>query len=126
MNRSAIMKNMVHEDDVHVQDEKHIAHSEGADDSDEDYVYCLSSIFPNTDDDPVEYVYTRDATGRVVSMETRLKVPRNEEAVMETSDKSSRVIHVELPFKKDAELSFKKPAEDNSRTVTHSHDIKKL
>ncbi len=88
MNRSAIMKNKVHEDDDDVQAEKHLAHSEGADDSDEDYVYCLSSIFPNTDDDPVEYVYTRDTTGRVVSMETHLKVPRNEEAVMETSDKA--------------------------------------
>ncbi len=51
-------------------------------------------------------------------MDTRFKVPRDEVAVMETSDKSGRVIHVKLRFKKDVELRFKKSAEDNSMMET--------
>jgi ABC-type Zn2+ transport system substrate-binding protein/surface adhesin len=36
----------------------------------------LSKVLPNSDDNPVEYIYTRDSTGRVLSVEARLKVPR--------------------------------------------------
>jgi hypothetical protein len=38
--------------------------------------FDLSKVLPNRDDDPVEYIYTRDSTGRVVHVESRLKVPR--------------------------------------------------
>ena len=70
-----------------------------------DYVYRLSSIFPNTDDNPVEYVYSsRDSTGRAVSLETCLKVPKHEEAVINTRDaRSGRVIDVQFSLKKHAE-----------------------
>jgi hypothetical protein len=36
----------------------------------------LSKVLPNSDDNPVECIYTRDSTGRVVHVESRLKVPR--------------------------------------------------
>jgi hypothetical protein len=60
------------------------------DDANEDHVHCLSSIFPNTDNNPVENVYTRDSTGRVVSIEACLKVPQNEAAVVEATEAESR------------------------------------
>ena len=37
--------------------------------------FDLSKVLPNSDDNPVEYIYTRDSTGRVVHVESRLKVP---------------------------------------------------
>jgi uncharacterized pyridoxamine 5'-phosphate oxidase family protein len=44
---------------------------DGADNADKDYVPCLSSIFPNADNNLVEFVYyIKDAAGRVASMDT--------------------------------------------------------
>jgi hypothetical protein len=82
MNHSAIVRNFNHEhDDDDVKNDKkntHDKNSNGADNADNDYVYFLLSIFPNnTDNNPIKSVYTsRETTGRVVSMETCLKVPQ--------------------------------------------------
>ena len=89
MNDFAIVNDGEHKHDDEVnKDKNHDTHSSNfTEEAVDDYVNCLSSIFPNTDDNPVEYVYTRDATGRVVSMVTRLKVTQNK-------------VSVEVPFKK--------------------------
>jgi hypothetical protein len=62
----------------------------------------LASTFTNTGDNPVNYVYTKNATaGRlVVSMVTAFKVPLNEVAAMETKNKRGCAIDVKLRFKK--------------------------
>lgn len=52
----------------------HYENSNGTDDADKDYVHCLLSCFPNADDNPAEYVSTKDTIERAVSMETHLKV----------------------------------------------------
>jgi hypothetical protein len=74
----------VHEDDDDDDEHQYINNNSycGDDDDSDDYVYCLSSIFPNTMHrrQPVEYVYNRDSTGKEVSMETNLKLPRNKVA----------------------------------------------
>ena len=57
------------------------------DDEEEDYVEDpyfmhedgtpdLEKILPNSDDNPIEYIYTRDATGRVVHVDSRCKQGR--------------------------------------------------
>jgi hypothetical protein len=40
--------------------------------------FDLSKIFPNSNDNTVMYEYTRDHTGRVVSVECHLKVPQKQ------------------------------------------------
>jgi hypothetical protein len=77
------------EDEVaHGQQKKRVNGYEYDPDDPEDEVYeddtffddqgrfDLSKVLPNRDDDPVEYIYTRDSTGRVVHVESCLKVPR--------------------------------------------------
>ena len=81
------------------------AAADDTDDEDNVNVYCLSTLFPNTDDNPIEYIYTRDTTGRgVVSFETRLKVPRDEIRIVETKDADTgEVLDVKFHFKDDIE-----------------------
>jgi hypothetical protein len=82
-------------DDLHVQDKLNQANEpnqanhanpnedledvmEESFDSDDDASNIdLSDIFPNTDDNPIEYVYTRDKSGRVVTVDCRFKVPKH-------------------------------------------------
>ena len=98
MKQSPIMNDEVHKDcdDFECQNIHNKPHGGNDDDDDddanEDHVHCLSSIFPNTDNNPVEYVCTRDSTGRAVSIEACLKVPQNEAAAMEATDAKSRQI----------------------------------
>ena len=57
------------------------------DDEEEDYVEDpyfmhedgmpdLEKILPNSDDNPIEYIYTRDATGKIVHVDSRYKQGR--------------------------------------------------
>ena len=76
------------DDDAHGQQKMCVNGYEYDPDDPEDEVYGddtffddlgrfdLSKVLPNSDDNPVEYIYTRDSTGRVVHVESRLKVPR--------------------------------------------------
>jgi hypothetical protein len=62
---SQIMNDEGHEDDDHYEHPNIHNESNGendVDDANEDHVYCLSSMFPNTDNNPAEYVFTRDST----------------------------------------------------------------
>ena len=43
-------------------------------DVDDDYVIDLADLLPNSDDNPIEYIYHQDATGRVIFVDCRLKV----------------------------------------------------
>ena len=47
---------------------------------DEDGNPDLEKILPNSDENPIEYVYTRDATGRVVNVDARYKPGRGKES----------------------------------------------
>jgi GTPase SAR1 family protein len=104
MLRNDVEDNKIHENDNDcVENYVKYVQNESLDD-DTKYVTCLSSIFPNTDDNPVEYIYTRDASGRVVDVVCRLKVPPNEEEFIHTANvESGRVINVQRRFKKTAE-----------------------
>ena len=51
---------------MHVHDEVE------ADDVD-DEVIDLLDLFPNSDDNPIEYIYHQDASGRVIAVDCRLK-----------------------------------------------------
>jgi hypothetical protein len=63
----------------------------------------------------VEYVYTRDSTERVVSMEACLKVPRKEAAVTEaTVGKSGCVVSGKPSFKENVDVCVNKSAEDTA------------
>ena len=52
------------EEDDYVED-PYFLHEDGTPD--------LENILPNSDDIPIEYIYTRDATGRVVHVDSRYK-----------------------------------------------------
>ena len=68
---------------------------------------CLSHVFPNSEDDPVEYLYTRNSSGRVVSVDTRFKVPRDQIVCVETRDAmSGEVLESIFRFKKDIAAYF--------------------
>ena len=43
------------------------------DDDVDDEVIDLLELFPNSDDNPIEYIYHRDASGRVIAVDMRLK-----------------------------------------------------
>jgi hypothetical protein len=120
---SPIMNDEVHLDGDHfkcpnIHNKLHGGNDNDDDDAkNEDHVHCLSSILPNTGNNPVEYVYTRDSTGRVVSMEACLKVPRKDAAVMEaTVGKSRRVISWKPSFKENVDVCVNKSAEDTTTT----------
>ena len=69
---------------------------------DEDYhgKVDMAEVFPNTDDNPIEYIYTRDSTGRVISVDFCLKVPRNEVEFIRSHDENGGIVDVECRFKK--------------------------
>ncbi len=120
---SPIMNDEVHIDGDHfecpnIHNKPHVGNDNDYDDANEDHVCCfLSSIFPNTGNNLVEYVYTRDSTGRVVSMEACLKVPRKEAVVMEaTVGKSCRAISWRRSFKDYMDVCFNKSGEDTATT----------
>ena len=128
---SPLVNNDVHEDDdgdnEHQKLHDNFDGGDDDDDADDDNVNCLSSIFPNTDDNPFQYVYTSELSDRVVSMETRLKPPRNMVNLMETRDaESGCVINVESTIKKDdkddVDLRLKKlsDCEESTRDEHHS------
>ena len=84
-------------------------------DADNDYSYMLSACLTShilfkhniaVDDDPIEYIqYTRDATGRVVAVETHDKVPRQNIKIIETRPKTSgHITDVKLQSKQDVDL----------------------
>ena len=64
------------------------AHHNGVDDEDNVFMddsffdeygtFDLSQVLPNSGDNPVEYMYTRDHTGRVVSVVCHLKVAKEQ------------------------------------------------
>jgi hypothetical protein len=58
------------EEDDYVED-PYFLHADGTPD--------LEKILPNSDDNPIEYIYTRDATGRVVHVDSRYKQGRGKE-----------------------------------------------
>lgn len=63
----------------------------------------MAEVFPNTDDNPIEYIYARDSTGRVISVDFRLKVPRNEVEFIRSHDENGGIVDVECRFKKTGE-----------------------
>ena len=76
--------NKVDSDDVEdTKDEEETNHQGKPDDNldnifDDDTKIDLVDIFPNTDDNPVEYIYTENAsTGKVIAVESRFMVPRD-------------------------------------------------
>ena len=75
--------------------------------SDDDTKIDLADLFPNTDDNPVEYIYTKDATGRVVAVDSRFKVPREQIEVVVTYDEKGCVIDREYCFKAKADVPEK-------------------
>lgn len=80
---------------------------------DEDGRFDLSKALPNSNDNPFEYVYTRDHTGRVVSVVCSLKVPK-EHQVQSTEGRNEdvrEVVHGENKIKKKA-------GEDHKATST--------
>ena len=84
------------------------------DDAEGDYIHCLSAMFPNSDDDPVEHIYTKDHNGRVVGVETSFKVPRNEIVHVETRNATTgEVLHAEVRYKKDVDKYFTKDGDPN-------------
>ena len=42
-------------------------------DVEKDYVIDLADLLPNSDDNPIEYIYHEDASGRVIAVDCRLK-----------------------------------------------------
>ena len=102
--------NKVDSDDVvDTKDEEETNH-EGKPDDDSDNIFDddtkndLLDIFPNTDDNPVEYIYTKDATGRVVAVESMFKVPQEEIEVVVTCDEKGCVVDREYRFKAKADV----------------------
>ena len=67
----------------------------------EDGTPDLEKILPNSDDNPIEYIYTRDATGRVVHVDSRCKQGRGKgkKVLIEKADKTNktRITHT-LPM----------------------------
>ena len=63
----------------------------------------MAEVFPNTDDNPIEYIYARDSTGRVISVDFHLKVPRNEVEFIRSHDENGGIVDVECRFKKTGE-----------------------
>ncbi len=60
----------------------------------------------------MEYVYTRDSTGRVVSVDSPLKIPRNKVVDFVYSyDENGDIVEAEFRFKKTGK-------EDNITNVT--------
>jgi hypothetical protein len=39
----------------------------------------LTKVLPNSDDSPIECIYRKDSTGRVMGVDARIKVPRTEQ-----------------------------------------------
>jgi hypothetical protein len=86
-------------------------HPNGVDDEDDVYMadayfddngrFDLSQALPNSDDNPVEYVYTRDHTGRVVSVVCHLKVPNKEQvqSTDESRNEDGDVVHCDCQIK---------------------------
>ena len=88
MNHLMNMNNIDHQEDGEIEGEQVKENTNDAaddhyddkmdDDSFDNYGKVnLTTVFQNTDNNPIEYLYTRDSTGRVVSVECRLKVPRD-------------------------------------------------
>ncbi|KAI2502872.1 hypothetical protein MHU86_11619 [Fragilaria crotonensis] len=96
-------------DEQIVHDNSNEANSKNPDENyiiedDEDYGKVdMAEVFPNTDDNPIEYIYTRDSTGRVISVDFRLKVPRNEVEFIRSHDENGGIVDVECRFKKTGE-----------------------
>jgi hypothetical protein len=63
----------------------------------------MAEVFPNTDDNLIEYIYARDSTGRVISVDFHLKVPRNEVEFIRSHDENGGIVDVECRFKKTGE-----------------------
>ena len=121
ISNSSIMKNIGDErndlnkdksaDEQIVHDNSNEANSKNPDENyiiedDEDYYHGkvdMAEVFPNTDDNPIEYIYTRDSTGRVISVDFRLKVPRNEVEFIRSHDENGGIVDVECRFKKTGE-----------------------
>ena len=84
--------NKVDSDDVVDTKDGEETNNEGKPDDDSDRIFDddtkidLVDIFPNTDDNPVEYIYTKDATGRVVAVDSTFKVPQEQIEVVVTYD----------------------------------------
>ncbi len=63
----------------------------------------MAEVFPNTDDNPIKYIYTRDSTRRVILVDFCLKVPRNEVELIRSHDENGCIDDVECRFKKTGE-----------------------
>ena len=97
--------------DVPPKGQAHVPHN-GVDDDDmddtafvdEDGRFDLSKALPNSDDCPFEYVYTRDHTGRVMSVVCSLKVvPKEQVQSTEGRNEDVReVVHGENKTEKKA------------------------
>jgi hypothetical protein len=108
-------KKFSNEEDANVpKGQAHVPPHNGVDDEDDDDMddtafvdedgrFDLSKALPNSDDNPFEYVYTRDHTGRVVSVVCSLKVPK--EQVQSTAGRNEdvrEVVHGENKIEKKA------------------------
>ncbi len=97
-------------DDADALKGKEHDHHNGVDDDDDVYMddtyfdddgrLDLSLALPNSDDNTVEFVYTRDHTGRVVSVECHLKVPKEQVQSTDNRTKDGHVVHCDCGIKK--------------------------
>ena len=65
-----ILPDDLDEEEDYVEDDEFL-HDDGTPD--------LEKMLPNSDNNPIEYIYTRDATGRVVHVDSRYKQARGKE-----------------------------------------------
>ena len=90
---------------AHSQQKIHVNGHEYDPDDPEDDVYTddalfdeqgrfnLTKVLPNSDDNPIEYIYRKDSTGRVMGVEARFKLPRTEQ--MDRKDQKDHNVHKE-------------------------------
>jgi hypothetical protein len=62
--------------------------------------FDLSLALPNSDDNTVEFVYTRDHTGRVVIVECHLKLPKEQVQSTDSRNKDGHVVHCDCRIEK--------------------------
>ncbi|KAI2510366.1 hypothetical protein MHU86_4090 [Fragilaria crotonensis] len=95
-------------DEQIVHDNSNEANSKNPDENyiiedDEDYGKVdMAEVFPNTDDNPIEYIYTRDSTGRVISVDLS-QGTCNEVEFIRSHDENGGIVDVECRFKKTGE-----------------------
>lgn len=85
-------------------------HDESFDDDSYDNYIDLGALFENTSDSLIEYVHTRDSTGRVVAVECRRKIPKDNVGFPGTAAPDA------------VECSFKQTGQEDKESETEEED----